>query len=164
MSILTDTHAGLKGWQWIAVIGAGGGLLIYLRSRNAAASSSGTSTDPVPASSPNGNPITTIIEQQGAPSTSTGTTTTGTTKVSTALPKVNAGSYAQRLPGVPNASLIKIGHIDANGKYSGKNVSGGVPVYSYSSGGKTFSQGFTGSQDKNHDIYIPAQFKAYIVG
>lgn len=172
--ILTNTYAGLKGWQWIAVIGAGGGLVLYLRSRSAAASSSasgdasGDASSPVPAGSENGNPITTIIEQQGAASTAAPTAPTapassGTTTPTATLPKVNAGSWAQKLPGVPGPAWIKIGHVDASGKYSGSNVSGGVPVFAYSSGTHQFYQGWSGATAKNHDIYIPAQYAAYVV-
>lgn len=72
-SVFTNQYGALKGWQWVALIGAAGGLYLYLQQRKAAASSSSTGADttaldtgqgPVPGSSM----LQPIIIQNGPPS------------------------------------------------------------------------------------------------
>lgn len=58
--------------------------------------------------------------------------------------------------------MIKVGCFDAKGNYSGKQVSGHAPVYGLI--GAWFMQGASVHAHGAHCIYVPAQFKAYIVG
>lgn len=165
---LSNTYAGLKGWQWAALVGTAAGVFVLLRSRaGAGAPTSGLTTGSPAgtAASAGYQPLTTIVLQNGPPSQPiTPNPTTKTTKPpapTPALPKVNAANYAQIMHGTPGASWIKVGSQNAAGHYTGHNVSGGVPVYAYSPGLKEFFQGFS-SHSGARDIYIPAKFKAYI--
>jgi len=59
-------------------------------------------------------------------------------------------------------TMIKVGCFNAQGHYTGHQVSGHAPVYGLI--GNWFMQGASVTAHGAHCIYVPAKFKAYIVG
>lgn len=81
------------------------------------------------------------------------------------LPPVNAKDSPATISknSALGKSMIKVGCNDVGGKYTGKQVSGGAPVYGLSTVHGMFAQGAL-AKSPGHCIYVPAQFKDYIVG
>ncbi len=96
-------------------------------------------------------------------------TTVPTTKPSPAkptkpkLPRVDSNDFP--LVVAPDSAaaqaMEKIGTVGADGRYSGKNVTGGVPVYAQSPKTKGFAQGVA-VHEPGHDIFVPRRFVAYV--
>lgn len=166
---LSDTYGPLKGWQWVAIVGGGVGIIWYLRRNAAANAAATTSVDPTKTGNPGTGGLSTIIEQMGPPSVVVNvpgnpkpSPTPNPTKPPVLKP-VNPASFP--LTVLKNSALgktmIKIGSYDKNGKYTGKQVKGGAPVYGLSTATGQFKQGPL-AQAKGHDLYVPAQFASYI--
>ena len=168
----------LPVWAWAGLGTAGvAGLLIVKKkkSMDQAMSAGSDTSGTVP-----GGPSNLIPQAQPMPYTMGGDTfvnTTinnlppgGSTKVTkpppkpTSLPAIDpTKSPSKILQFSPlGKTMIKIGCLDKAGHYSGKQVSGGVPVYGLSTAGKIFMQGAL-AKSPGHCLYIPAKFKAYIV-
>lgn len=171
---LSNTYGPLKGWQWAAILGGGAGVFLFIRARNASnAATTSTALTPGTVGNPSAGGLNTIIEQMGPPSITVNVPGAPTAlpvskkkyPVATpkpALPKVT-GTFPQVVKKATafGKSMIKIGSVDKNGVYHGKNVSGGVPVYAYSTARGEYAQG-AGVKSPNHDVFIPSQFSAYI--
>lgn len=173
---LTAQYGALKGWQWVAGIGVLGAAYLYLRSRSSSSAATvpgqttGTGTDPEGNPIPGSQILAPIIIQQGTPSVPV-TPKPPVPPVkppvppapTPAPPKVNPGDYAHSIAAnsAMGRTMIKIGSVGKNGKYVGKQVSGGAPVYGLSTATGQFVQG---NISAGHDLYVPANFAQYIIG
>jgi hypothetical protein len=80
------------------------------------------------------------------------------------LPAVNPAASPAKIAknSAEGKTMIKVGCFDAGGHYTGHQVSGHAPVYALV--GAFFDQGAPVKAKGAHCIYVPAKFKAYIVG
>lgn len=176
-SPLTTKYGGLVGWQWVAVAGSAGGLLLYIRQKRAAASAA--------ASEPQGQMLTgsdlpqsqvlspIILQQKGEPGPPgppgpspkpAPTPKPGPKQLKPVNPKdfpVNIGASTDQGRGVLTFATIT----GPGGKYTGGNVAGGAPVYALvnTGFGPVWEQGKDfATLPAGTKIGTLAQFKEYI--
>lgn len=170
----------LPVWAWAGLGTVGvAAILIYRKKQSMNAAQQ---TDTSGSSSVVGGPSNLVAQAQPMPYTMQGDTfvdTTvvnnlppgGTTKVTNppvvkppTLPAVNPAASPAKIAKTSAAgkTMIKVGCFDAKGHYTGKQVNGHAPVYGLI--GAWFMQGSSVHAHGAHCIYVPAQFKAYIVG
>jgi|SRR5215472_2933872 len=79
------------------------------------------------------------------------------------LPAVDASKSPAKVPqnSAMGKTMIKLGCYDVKGHYTGKQVTGGAPVYGLSTAQHVFAQGAL-AKAAGHCIYVPAKFKEYI--
>lgn len=127
-SAFTKSYGPLKGWQWVTIIGGGGGIVWYLlKARKAAAPATDPSLTGDAAGPPLGTgSLTTIIVQQGQGSTPKPGTPPGPPKPG-GLPRLNSHNFPEFLDawGSNAANVVRLGTI---GKPTA-HVTGGAPVY-----------------------------------
>jgi hypothetical protein len=168
----------LPVWAWAGLGSVGlAGFLIVKKKKSMDQATTGSDTSgTIP-----GGPSNLIPQAQPMPYTMGGDTfvdTTvinnippgGSTKVTkppvpkpTPLPAVDPSKSPIKIPqsSAAGKTMIKLGCFDKKGHYAGKQVSGGAPVYGLIN--KIFMQGSSVHAHGPHCIYVPAQFKAYIV-
>lgn len=139
---LLTKYGGLVGWQWVAVAGSAGGLLLYIKQKRAAAAAAASAQ-------PSGQMLTgadlpqsqvlspIILQQRGLPGPPgppgpgpkpSPTPSPGPKK----LKPVNAADFPTNVGALTPAGqgMLTFATITGpNGKYQGGNVSGGAPVY-----------------------------------
>jgi|SRR5215831_7826723 len=173
------TKAGpLPVWAWAGLGTAGlAGFLLVRKKQSMDAAMSG---EPDTSSSVVGGPSNLVPQAMPMPYTqgdtfvnttinnlppggSTKTTPTPTPKP-TPLPAVDPSKSPVKISksSADGKSMIKVGCFDAKGHYAGHQVSGHAPVYALV--GAFFMQGASVTAKGAHCVYVPAKFKAYIVG